>query len=464
MNIVDTKHKDYDRMQAKWKRCRDAVAGQDAIHEAGEHYLPRLSDQKDSDYYAYKLRAQFYNCVWRTIWALSGMIFRRLPVIDCSESVRELLRDVTMSGMSFHIFAQQTTIEILTTGRMGILVDYPCQPVEGLTAAEAALLNLRPTMQKYNAETIINWRTEKVGNVNKLSLVVLKEDHVAIENEFIEKYETYYRVLDLFENQYRVRVFRIDKEKKEDILISETIPLMNGKPIDFIPFIFAGIDDTTPAVDEPPLIDLVDVNLAHYRLDADHKHGLHFTGLPTAVISGYTPDSKSEKLYIGSTEAWVFPDAQASATYLEFNGQGLQAIAAEKEELKQQMAILGARLLTSEKKSTETAQTAQIHRAGESSVLAAIAQTLSIAFTWALGVFSQWAGANEAVSVKLNQEFLPPQITPQELTALLQGWQMGAPGFSDRNLFDILKSRELVAEDVTLEDEQQRIGNRPAPV
>jgi hypothetical protein len=460
MSTVDTQHKDYGKMAAKWQRCRDTVSGQDAVHDAGALYLPRLTDQKDSDYNAYKTRAQFYNCVWRTISALSGMMFRKAPVIEASDSVKELLKDVTLGGVSFHIFAQQTSIEILSTGRQGILVDYPDKSVEGMTAADAAKLNLRPTMQRYNAETIINWRTARINNQNVLTLVVLTEDHVEIEEEFKENCETYYRVLDLFEGKYRVRVFRIEKEKKENILISETFPLMNGKPLDFIPFIFIGIDDTTPAVDEPPLIDLVDVNLAHYRLDADHKHGLHFTGLPTAVVSGYTPEEKGSTLYIGSQSAWVFPDAQASATYLEYTGQGLTAIDSEKTKLEQQMAILGARLLSSEKKDSETAQTAQIHRAGESSVLSAIAHTLSIGLTKALNIFSTWAGANEDCSVTLNQEFLPPELTPQELTTLLQGWQMGAPGFSDQNLFEILKSKELISSDVTLEDELERIGSK----
>ena len=122
------------------------------------------------------------------------------------------------------------------------------------------------------------------------------------------------------------------------------------------------------------------------------------------------------------------------------------------------MAILGARLLTSEKKATETSQTANIHRQGESSVLSSIASTISRALTQALTLFSKWAGSDNECTVELNQEFLPPEMTPQELSALLSGWQMGAPGLSDQGLFDILQKREVVASDVTLEEEQARIA------
>lgn len=462
---VNTQHSEYTKMLDKWQRCRDTVAGQDAVHAAGERYLPRLKEQDDTDYKAYKLRAQFYNAVWRTISALSGMIFRNAPTVTVKDAVSGLLDDVTMSGISFHILAQRTTLEVLTTGRLGVLVDYPQQSVEGMTLADAQKLNLRPTMNVYPAETIINWKTAFIGNKTVLSMVVLTEDaDLPVESEFERKTETRYRVLDLFNNQYRVRVFRISDKKEDEQVGEDLFPLMNDKPLDFIPFFFIGVDDTTPEIDEPPLIDLVDVNLAHYRLDADHKHGLHFGGLPTAVISGYTQENPGDKLYIGSAAAWVFPDPQATAKYLEYTGQGLTPIAEEKNRLEQQMAILGARLLSSEKKAVETAQTAQIHRAGESSILSAVAQTISIGLTKALQTFSAWAGIEDKeAKITLNNEFMSPEVTPQELSEWLKGWQLGAPGFSDQGFFDLLKKREVVAPDVTLEDEQARISSKPIP-
>jgi len=476
-STVNTQHPNYINMAPKWERCRDTVAGQDAVHAAGEKYLPRLKDQDDTDYKAYVTRAQFYNAVWRTIAALSGMVFRKKPIINVADSIKPYLQDVTLSGIPFHILAQRSTLEVLTTGRLGILVDYPQTSVAEMTLADAQKLNVRPTMQVYPAESIINWKTAHIGNATVLTMVVLTEDTSLEGNEFEHKTETHYRVLDLvpratltgalsgeISNAYRVRVFRINDKKEDEQIGEDLFPLMNGKPLGFIPFYFMGVDDTTTEIDEPPLIDLVDVNLAHYRLDADHKHGLHFGGLPTPVISGYTKQNESEKLYVGSSAAWVFPDPQAKATYLEYTGQGLEPIAKEKDRLEQQMAILGARLLSSEKKATETAQTAQIHRAGESSILSAIAQTISIVLTKALQTFSKWAGVEEKdTGITLNQEFMPPEVTPQELASWLQGWQMGAPGFSDQGLFDLLQKREMVASDITLEDEQERIASKGIP-
>jgi len=471
---VNTEHPKYSKMLSKWKRCRDTVSGSDAVKEAGPLYLPRLKDQTDDDYNAYKLRASFFNATWRTVSALAGMLFRKPPEIKVAASVEKLLEDVTTDGKSLHIFAAQTAIEVLTSGRMGILIDYPQNVKEGLSLAEAQNMNLRPSMQMYYAENIINWKVTRIGNENKLTLLVLKEDSDLPGNEFEHKKETHYRVLDLAVRPaspgseaspgpvYRVRVFRIDDKNEDEQIGSDLYPLMNGKPLKTIPFVFIGIDDTTPSVDEPPLIDLVDVNLDHYRINADYKHGIHFTGLPTPVVSGYIPENKGDKLYIGSSSAWVFPDKDAKATFLEFTGQGLEAIVKAMEQDEQQMAILGARLLTSEKKATETSQTAQIHRAGESSILSSIAQTISIGLTQALKTFSEWAGSPDAETyINLNKEFVPAEIEPQELTAWVGAQQQGV--VSHQVVFWNLQKREAIPPGMTFEEMQSQIGESPIP-
>jgi hypothetical protein len=390
------------------------------------------------------------------------MLLRRTPEIEASESVLALLDDVTMSGKSIYDLIDMITDEMLTTKRAGILVDYPQTNTEGMTRAQAEALNLRPSLAFYQAENIINWQQERINNAYVLSMVVLTEDAPIAGNEFEHNCETHYRVLDLAPGAdgvrvYRQRVFRINDKKEDEQVGDDIYPLMNGKPLTEIPFI------VDPEVDEPPLIDLIDLNLDHYRLSADLKHGLHFGGLPTAVISGYAPENKGDKLYIGSASAWVFPDPQASASYLEFTGQGLTPISAEMTKVEERMAVVGARLLATEKKDSETAQTANIHRAGESSVLSNIGQTIGIMLSKALTIFSKWAGVDQEVEVEMNDEFMPPEVTPQELTGWLQSWQAGAPGFSDQGFFDLLKQRELVAPDVTLEDEQERIASKPIP-
>lgn len=470
-------HEDYKRMAPKWQRCRDVAAGQDAIHSAGEAYLPKLKDQTKEDYEAYVARATFYNATWRTIAGLLGMLFRKEPGKEVAKDLEEIIQDVTMSGVPFQVFAQHVAEECMVVGRVGVFVDYPVVDTETMTGADVLALNLRPSMNIYKAESIVNWRCRRVNNKYVLSQVVLKEVYSEPVDEFTDGVpEDRYRVLDLDDVQsgetiktiYRIRLFKLDEKGNAIQIGGDSIPSMKGAPLPFIPFYFIGVDDTTPEVDEPPLIDLVDMNLSHYKNMADWEHGAHFTGLPTAVVSGYSPVQDDtgrmpEKLYIGSTTAWVFTDPLARAMYLEFTGQGLGTLKDLCERKEMMMAILGARMLEAQKKGIESADAAGIHRSGEQATLASAAQSISMGLKQALQTFSDWAGSSGEVKYELNRDFFPMPMDAPTLTALILGWQSGA--YSYETLFRKLKQGEVISSESTPESEQAKIAiEAPAAV
>lgn len=129
------------------------------------------------------------------------------------------------------------------------------------------------------------------------------------------------------------------------------------------------------------------------------------------------------------------------------------------------MAVLGARMLEAQKKGVESAEVAGIHRAGENSLLAGIAQAISLGLTAALQTFSNWAGGSGTVMVALNRDFFPAPMSAQDLTALVMSWQQGA--ISKQTLFDNLQAGQIISEGTTFEAEEVRINDQlitgPAP-
>jgi hypothetical protein len=469
---VRTLHSDYDRFAPRWKRTRDVIAGQDAMHAAKTAYLPKLKDESDgsggkpddNDYAARLKRSDFFNATWRTIDALSGMAFRKPPTSDVPAGIESYLDDITMSGTSMEALAKECVEEVLGPGRIGILVDHPRQVenIVPLTVAAAQQQGLRPTLQLYTAESIRNWKFARINNAWVLSLVVLGEKTAVPEDEFTDKCEDRYRVLDLNGGTYRQRLFKVENDK--DVLLDEFVPLMNGQPLAFIPFVISGAGGKNDCIDEPPLIDLVDKNVAHYQVNSDYRHGLHFTGLPTPVVSGYTTEKEGEKFYIGSQSAWVFPDPNAKATFLEFSGQGLGALEKALDRLEKQMALLGARMLADESKQAETLGATQIKRQGENSVLSKIVQSVSEALEWALTVFAEWAGQKGDVTYQLNRDFLPAMMDAPTLTAIFAGVQSG--NISKQEAFALLQRGDVIDGEVTYEEHQAQVDAQapPAPV
>ena len=460
---IKTTHAEYKEHSMQWQRCRDASNGQDAIHAAATAYLPVLSGQSQSEYDAYKNRSAFYNATGRTISGLQGMLFRKAARVQAASTVAAHFNDVSLSGVPLHLFSLEVVEECLTVGRVGIFVDYPQVDTKMVTAADALTLKLRPMMKIYEAETILNWKRTVVDNAYVLSHLMLQEEVQIPESEFVFKEETQYRVLDLVPSPdksstgpvYRVRVFKIVADKEVQVG-PDVYPIVAGKKLGYIPFYFISTEGTSCDVEQPPLLDLVNINISHYRTNADYEHGCHFTGLPTPVITGYTPDPAAGGTFgIGSTTAWVFPRTDAKAFFLEFTGTGLKALENNLSRKETQMAVLGARMLENSLATGESGNSAAINLGGEQSTLASIAKAVSLGIEQALNTFSKFAGSNEPVKYELNRDFFPTAMTPLELTALVASWQNGAISYN--TLFANLQRGEIMDVDRTIEQELSKM-------
>ncbi len=157
---IDTVHPQYTAQADAWTTMRDVVAGHRAFQKGGERYLPKLSDQNDKEYKAYRQRAPFFNATGRVVDGLSEMVFRVDPVIEKGEAIQPFLDDMTLTGVPFSQFAEQLLEENLTLIRAGVLVDFPsvvAEPGRPITVRDAEQRGLRPYASIYKAESIINW-------------------------------------------------------------------------------------------------------------------------------------------------------------------------------------------------------------------------------------------------------------------------------------------------------------------
>ena len=456
----DTQHPSYDKGLARWKRCRDVLEGEDAVHAAGVEYLPKLSGQDDNEYKAYVDRTPFYGATSRTVDGYVGMIFRKQPDLNTS-GIDNLLQDITLADTTIHEFAEAITREVIGTGRFGVLVEYPIVTDQRPTVAQAQAANHRPYATGYPAESILNWRMERVNNSMQLTMLALKEAVTEWKSDFesdtIEQIRGLFLELGDTGYQYVQRVYRKSAENGKSgawEVVAEFTPIMKGKPLPYIPFQFFGPGRNGPEIQKPPIYDLVTLNLSHYRSTADLEHGAHFTGLPTAVVTGYQV-GENEKLSIGSANAWVFPDKDASAKYLEFTGQGLGALEKIISRKQDQMAAIGARMLSQEKAAAEAAETVKLRHAGEGAVLSTISGMISHGLTRVLNIMAEWAGAGTNQSITLNTDFIEIGMTGPELTALVGAWQSGA--ISRETLFWNLQQGEMIPPGVTSDEEKEKV-------
>ena len=183
------------------------------------------------------------------------------------------------------------------------------------------------------------------------------------------------------------------------------------------------------------------------KVDADYKHGVHFTALPTAWVAGF---EKKEELTIGSRTAWCTDTLGATAGFLEFTGQGLTTFERAMDRDERLMAGLGARLIESQKRVGESAEAIALRQTGEDSILGNLSRNAGVFLTQILAWVYWWNTTvdlpddvtPEQVLLELNTDFSAVGLGAQELMAAVHAWQAGA--LSRDSLMDLFRRGDIL--------------------
>lgn len=460
---IDSTHIQYDDVEFDWELIRNLIKGERAIKDASTKYLPMLDGQDSKEYAAYKDRPAFYNAFGRTVQGLTGAIMRKDPDLTASDAVIEMSEKLTRDHRSLREVASSVVKDVIAFGRYGILVDAPTDGGDAYIA-------------EYKAEDILNWYQEDTGEGYMLTFIALREykDEYNIKDHEVTQIENI-RIYYIDEEDHWVKAQLYEWQEPANKKIKGTkstagswvpvweepqLPVVSGQKLKEIPFFFFGSEDNTPDVSQSPLLDLANVNIAHWKMGVDLAHGLHYTALPTPWAAGF--DTKT-KLYIGPTKAWVTSEPTATCGYLEFTGQGLKAIENDLDRKEKQMAVLGSRLIEGQRVGVEAAETARIRQSGEVNSLVTISKLVSKSLSRMLEVLALWRSVplSEETTVELNTDFIDTTLTPEEITALLGALQAGK--ISHETFLWNLKEGELLPPGVSIEDEKEKIEAEAGP-
>lgn len=506
---VETKHEEYEKRLPQWTRQRDAMEGEDAIKAKGTQYLPKLEGQSGgafsglpeadddrrsapvSDYEAYKGRASFINATSRTVEALSGFVLKKPPALEWPEAKKTDLRFMGRRNQSLEELRDKALSETIGIGRFGHLVDAPTQG----TNPPFGIKEPRPYVSEYQAESITYWEEEVVGDRLLPTYVTLLETKKVLDGE---KYvdEIYYRVLILgeplpftdeevklgrdgflrnvgilqsdlllgpvyFQEIWTKQVNVDPKDKKETYIRTEIIvpKIKGGALLREMPFTFFNPNGTSACPCKPPILDVTVINISLYKNSADMEHGLHFTALPQAWVSGFRYKGD---LTIGSGCAWVAEEPGANAGYLEFTGQGLGTLDKAMDRKMKAMAAAGARVLEDQSSAgaAESTDTVRERKSGEGSALSRIANNVSEALTRTLRFYALFLGFSpeqaDKVTIRLNTDFSTYTIDGPKLIAIMSAVQQGLISWNTG--FYNLQKGGIIPDGITEEQEAVRIA------
>jgi hypothetical protein len=446
---VDYMRPDLEAMLPKYTLIRDCVSGSEAVKAKGPVYLPMpnahdTSPANQARYLAYKTRAIFYGVSERTLAGMVGQVFNVDAIIKVPANLDAVTKDASGDGVTLIQQAQACEEAVLEFGRAGLLIDYP--KTNGVvTVAEQVSGNIKPTINLYQPDDIINWRTVKVGSKIELSLVVLRESYEKEDDGFEAKFATQYRVLKLENGLYVQDVWRGEKGSYAPVIEYHAEPTgADGQRLKSIPFTFVGAVDNSPKISQPPMYAICDLNIGHYRNSADYEESVYMTGQATPVLAGLSERWVNEVLKgqveLGSRAAIVLPEnATASLLQMEERSAAFEAM----EHKEKQMVALGAKLVE-QKTVQRTATEVDAEEAAETSILGTITKNVSAAYKFALEWAAIFQGGvtiqsdantadddNAAIVFELNTDFSIATMTAEEVNTAINSWQKEAITFKE---------------------------------
>lgn len=450
---VDFIRDEVKRMALTWQLMRDSMAGQPAIKERGIDYLPMPNADDSSEpnqkrYAALKTRAMYYPVTQRTAKGFVGQIFQKNPVFTFPTEMKTMHTNADGAGNTALQFSKALAFEILTTGRAGILADFPDTGGREITKRDVDTGRIHPTLKMYVAEDVINWRVTVIGAVKVLTMVVLREGHTVADGDFGFSTATKYRVLkfanvstdpaqpvlgvvaELWSQAAGATVFTVEK--------TALLKDVAGRPLETLPFWFVGAEDNEPSPNQPPLLGLAYINIGHYRNSADVEQSAYLVGSPTLVVSGMNKEWLRDELKgavrLGSATGLPLPPA-CTAELLQCEPNSLARELMKDKE--QQMVALGAQLVE-QKEVQQTATESSQKESGKLSVLSTIVHNINAALANGLKMCASFIvnrelteGENPELVAELSTDFSVARMSSADRAQLIAEWQGGAITFEE---------------------------------
>ena len=338
----DTNKPDYEcvayrQMDEDVALVRTVVGGTKLMRVAGENLLPKHPNEEAVDYDRRLARAVLFNALAKTVNGLTGMVFRKDPVLsdDTPAMIVEHAKNIDLAGRDLSVFARDVYNDAMTDGHSWVMVDAP-RVAEGevVTLQQERERGLRPYWVQILKQDAINWRYELVDGRPVLTLFVYRELAMVPSGDFGEEVKERYRVL-------RPGSFELWEKVQSKTKTQWNLVDVGTTTIDYIPVVFVPTNRTSHFRSDPPLLDLAYENVEHWQVRSDHRHALMFASVPLPVFIG----TEMEGVAWGPNRALFIDNPDASASILETSGSSIGESRQELKDIEARMAALGLQML-----------------------------------------------------------------------------------------------------------------------
>jgi len=444
---VNTPCSAYNAMASQWTLIDNLIAGTSAMQAASADYLPKFDKEEAKHYSARVSNSILFSAYGDTVKSICGKPFSKALTLqgELPAPLDEIENDVDGQGKSLSQLAKDIFFQFVNRGIGHILVDYPSTVAEDGTTpnlAQERSAGIMPRLINIKPEQLIGWKTEKdAGGKNVLTQIRIEETQTEQDGEWGEKQVKYIRV-------YERDNWRLYKEsEKDEYTLSAQGPNSLGK----VPLVTGYANQTGFMTAEPPLKELAETNLAHYRSDSDQRNILHMARTITLFAKGFTAE-EADKIALGPNQIISTTSPDADVKFLEHSGTAIDAGAKDVEKLEERMMMLGLQPFL-RKSGDQTATGQSIDESRANCDIQAWVMSLERLLRQAYEIAAEWIGAElpEDFKVDIFNDFAIWVRAMQDVAELIKMRQAGE--LSRITFLREIKRRALLSETLDIDEE-----------
>ncbi len=334
---VDTPCAAYLDMSQLWPLIDDLRGGSGPMRDRCAVYLPQFEKETPTHYNARVAGSILFSAYGDTAKNMTGKPFSKAVTIqgDLPEPLESISDDVYGQGKGLTQLSRDLFGDFINRGLGHILVDYPLTTnEEGDTPnlQQERDAGFRPRLIQISPDQLIAWRIEKDSSgTPELTSIRIHESHSEPDGLWGEKQVEYVRVIEketwqLFRKEEGDEEFKLDNQGVNSL---GRVPLVTGYA-----------NQTGFLTADPPLKELAERNLAHYKSDSDQRSILHMARTVTLCALGFSAE-EAEKIALGPHQIISSQNVNASVSFLEHQGQAIEAGRKDLDSLKEEMVVLG---------------------------------------------------------------------------------------------------------------------------
>jgi len=454
-DAVESPTQEWLDMAIRWELIDDLLEGTWRMRELGEKWLPREPLEEVRQYVIRLSRAVLFEAYSDTVSNLASKPFAREVTVtgELPDAVESLKYNIDMCGTSITDFSRAVYEDAMNHGLSHVLVDFP-RTGGSQTAADEMRGTVRPYFTHVKARDLIGWRftVDEVTGEKYLTQVRIREDYTRENGEFgTEKVE---RIRVLTPGEFVV--YERTGDEKTFTEAERGSIMIGGAPSSRIPLKTVYFDKTGYMKAKPPLEGLAWLNLSHWQSTADHRNYLRFARIGILFASGFMPEEVEKGIKIAPTAVTASTNENAKLGYVEHAGKAFDAGVKDLKMIEDAMEALGMRPF--EKGSArQTATGIAVDENNTDSQVQAWIRAMEHLLESCFGLAFEWLKIEEPndFAVDIFNEFKIPIRASDDIDKLIE--LRANTQISHKTLFNELRRRGLLSDDVNHEEEFEKI-------